>query len=112
MYRDLKTSGFWGMWNSLQSCLTRVEGILIEPFRKKYGYFPPTNLLPAILAVIALAAGGGFFGYQRLKEKQKEKEAAKPDPDADYVDDDEDYGYVADDVDDLDFSDEEDNEPV
>ena len=73
---------------------------------------PKANMMPVILAIIALAAGGGFFGYQKLKEKQKEKEAAKPDPDADYVDDDEDYGYVAEDEDDLDFSDEEDNEPV
>lgn len=73
---------------------------------------PKTNFIPAILAVLVLVAGGGFFGYQKLKEKQKEKEVAKPDPDADYVDDDEDYGYVAEDEDDLDFSDEEDNEPV
>lgn len=86
-----------------------TEPEVIEPVTEEKA---KTNLLPAILAVIALAAGGGFFGYQKLKEKQKEKEAAKPDPDADYVDDDENYGYVAGDEDDLDFSDEEDNEPV
>ena len=41
------------------------------------------------------------------------KEAAKPDPDADYVDDDEDYGFVEEDDDDADFIvDDEDNEPV
>ena len=49
-----------------------------------------------------------------FQEKKKEQEAAKPDPDADYVDDDEDYGYDPEFVDDdADSSvDEDDNEPV
>lgn len=70
------------------------------------------NVLPLIgVLAIALLGGGGFV-FMKFKEKQKEKEAAKPDPDADYVDDDEDYGYVEED-DDADFiSDTEDNEPV
>ena len=51
--------------------------------------------------------------YKKMQGKKKEKEAAKPDPDADYVDDDEDYGYVEEDDDDADFIvDDEDNEPV
>ena len=76
---------------------------------------PKTNMIPAILALLALAGGGGFFAFKKLQEKKKEKEAAKPDPDADYVDDDEDYGYSEEfeDDDDVDFAtDEEDNEPV
>ena len=75
---------------------------------------PKTNMIPAILALLALAGGGGFFAFKKLQEKKKEKEAAKPDPDADYVGDDEDYGYREEYEDeDVDFSaDEEDNEPV
>ena len=52
-----------------------------------------TNMLPAILTLIVLACGGGFFVFKKVQEKKKAQEAAKPDPDADYVDDDEDYGY-------------------
>lgn len=76
---------------------------------------PKTNMIPAILALLALAGGGGFFAFKKLQEKKKEKEAAKPDPDADYVGDDEDYGYSEEyeDDDDVDFiADDEDNEPV
>ena len=75
---------------------------------------PKTNMIPAILALLVLAGGGGFFAFKKLQEKKKEKEAAKPDPDADYVGDDEDYGYREEYEDeDVDFSaDEEDNEPV
>ena len=51
------------------------------------------NMLPAILTLIVLACGGGFFVFKKVQEKKKEEKAAKPDPDADYVDDDEDYGY-------------------
>ena len=73
-----------------------------------------TNMLPAILTLIVLACGGGFFVFKKVQEKKKEQEAAKPDPDADYVDDDEDYGYDPEfDDDDADSSvDEDDNEPV
>ena len=76
---------------------------------------PKTNMIPAILVLLALAGGGGFFAFKKLQEKKKEKEAAKPDPDADYVDDDEDYGYSEEyeNDDDVDFiADDEDNEPV
>ena len=50
------------------------------------------NLLPAILTIVLLAAGGGFFAFKKLKGKKAEKAQEKPDPDADYVDE-EDYGY-------------------
>lgn len=75
---------------------------------------PKTNMIPAILALLALAGGGGFFAFKKLQERKKEKEAAKPDPDADYVGDDEDYGYSEEyEDDDVDFiADDEDNEPV
>ena len=39
---------------------------------------PKTNMIPAILALLALAGGGGFFAFKKLQEKKKEKEAAKP----------------------------------
>ena len=72
------------------------------------------NMLPAILTLIVLACGGGFFVFKKVQEKKKEQEAAKPDPDADYVDDDEDYGYDPEfEDDDADSSvDEDDHEPV
>ena len=70
--------------------------------------------LPAILTLIVLACGGGFFVFKKVQEKKKAQEAAKPDPDADYVDDDEDYGYDPEFEDDDEDSsvDEDDNEPV
>ena len=73
-----------------------------------------TNMLPAILTLIVLACGGGFFVFKKVQEKKKAQEAAKPDPDADYVDDDEDYGYDPEFEDDDEDSsvDEDDNEPV
>ncbi len=73
-----------------------------------------TNMLPAILTLIVLACGGGFFVFKRVQEKKKTQEAAKPDPDAGYVDDNEDYGYDPEfEDDDVDSSvDEDDNEPV
>ena len=73
-----------------------------------------TNMLPAILPLLVLACGGGFFVFKKVQEKKKAQEAAKPDPDADYVDDDEDYGYDPEfEDDDADRSvDEDDNEPV
>ena len=66
----------------------------------------------AVIALLALMAGGGFFAFKKIQEKKMEKEAAKPDPDADYVDDDEDYGYIEEDEDEVDDIDDEDNEPV
>lgn len=74
---------------------------------------PKVNVLPAVLALLALMGGGGFFAFKKIQEKKKEKEAAKPDPDADYVDEDEDYGYSEEFEDeDSEFSDEEDFESV
>ena len=74
---------------------------------------PKVNVLPAVLALLALMGGGGFFAFKKIQEKKKEKEAAKPDPDADYVDDEEDYGYSEEFEDEnSEFSDEEDHEPV
>lgn len=68
------------------------------------------NLLPAILTIVLLAAGGGFFAFKKLKGKKAEKAQEKPDPDADYVDE-EDYGYTEEEDGDF-VSDSEDNEPV
>lgn len=65
---------------------------------------PKVNVLPAVLALLALMGGGSFFAFKKLQEKKKEKEAAKPDPDADYVDEDEDYGYSEEDEEALDSS--------
>lgn len=74
---------------------------------------PKVNVLPAVLALLALMGSGGFFAFKKIQEKKKEKEAAKPDPDADYVDDEEDYGYSEEFEDeDSEFSDEEDYESV
>ena len=73
---------------------------------------PKVNMVPAVITLLALMAGGGFFAFKKIQEKKKEKEAAKPDPDADYVDDDEDYGYIEEDEDYVDDIEDEDNEPV
>lgn len=73
---------------------------------------PKVNMIPVVIALAALMIGGGFFVFKKVKESKKEKEAAKPDPDADYVDDEEDYGYVEEGEEDTDYSDEEDNQPV
>lgn len=70
-----------------------------------------TNLLPLVGVLLVAGIGGGAFFL--MKSKGKQKEAAKPDPDADYVDDDEDFGYVEEGDEDLDFAaDSEDTEPV
>ena len=87
-----------------------TEPEVVEPEPEE----PETNMLPAVVTLIVLAAGG-FFVFKKMQEKKKEKEAAKPDPDADYVDDDEDYGYSEEyeNDDDVDFfADDEGNEPV
>ena len=90
--------------------VTEPEPDVIEPEPEK----PKTNMMPAVLVMVALIGGGGFFVFKKMQDKKKEKEAAKPDPDADYVDDDEDYGYSEEyEDDDVDFiADDEDNEPV
>ncbi len=36
-----------------------------------------TNMLPAILTLIVLACGGGFFVFKKVQEKKKAQEAAK-----------------------------------
>ena len=75
---------------------------------------PRVNPLPALILVLALLGGGGFFAYTKFF-KGKKKEQAKPDPDADYLDDEEDYGLPEDaDPDDEDGSefDGSDDEPV
>ena len=61
------------------------------------------NLLPLIGVLLIAGIGGGTFVL--MKAKGKQKESAKPDPDADYVDDDEDFGYVEEEAEDLDFTD-------
>lgn len=76
---------------------------------------PKVNPLPALILVLALLGGGGFFAYTKFFKGGGKKEQAKPDPDADYLDDDEDYGLPedigADDEDGSDF-DGSDDEPV
>ena len=57
---------------------------------------PKVNPLPALLLVLALLGGGGFFAYTKFFKGGGKKEQAKPDPDADYSEDDEDYGLPAD----------------
>jgi len=89
---------------------TEPEPVEPEPEEEK------PNMMPAIILVLALIAGGGAFVFMKFKKKKEEQEANKPDPDADYVDDDEDYGYVdADEYDDEDddfIEDDDDTEPV
>lgn len=91
---------------------TTPEPEIVEPEPEK----EKANVVPALILVVALVAGGGFLAFQKFKGK-KGKEQEKPDPDADYVDDEEDYGYVEadeniEDEDEEIFDDEEDNEPV
>lgn len=76
-----------------------------EPEKKK------PNMLPALIAMIVSGGGLAFFLVKKAKDVKKEKEQAKPDPDADYVDDDEDYGYM-DEPDGEDLNDSDDDEPV
>ena len=45
------------------------------------------NMLPALLALVVLLAGGGAFLFMQIKGK-KAQEAERPDPDADYEDED------------------------
>lgn len=56
---------------------------------------PRVNPLPALILVLTLLGGGGFFAYTKFF-RGKKKEQAKPDPDADYLDDEEDYGLPED----------------
>lgn len=93
---------------------TTVEPEIEEPEPKKKS---SVNMIPALILLIALLAGGGFFAFKKFSGKKKD-EQAKPDPDADYVDDDEDYGYeeMADDTDDDEdedyYREDDDTEPV
>ena len=76
---------------------------------------PKANPLPALLLVLALLGGGGFFAYTKFFKGGGKKEQAKPDPDADYPEDDEDYGLPEDiglDDEDEDGFDGSDDEPV
>lgn len=76
---------------------------------------PKANPLPALLLVLALLGGGGFFAYTKFFKSGGKKEQAKPDPDADYSEDDEDYGLPEDiglDDEDEDGFDGSDDEPV
>ena len=76
---------------------------------------PKANPLPALLFVLALLGGGGFFAYTKFFKGGGKKEQAKPDPDADYSEDDEDYGLPEDiglDDEDEDGFDGSDDEPV
>ncbi len=69
------------------------------------------NLLPLIGVLPVAGIGGGACFL--IKSNGNQKEAAEPDPDVDYVDDDEDFGYVEEDNENLDFTaDSEDAEPV
>lgn len=88
--------------------VTEPEPVVVAPKPEEK---EKTNLLPLIGVLLIAGIGGGAFFL--MKSKGKQKEAAKPDPDADYVDDDEDFGYVEEDDEDLDFTDtSEDTEPV
>ena len=76
---------------------------------------PKANPLPALLLVLTLLGGGGFFAYTKFFKGGGKKEQAKPDPDADYSEDDEDYGLPEDiglDDEDEDGFDGADDEPV
>ena len=87
---------------------TEPEPVVVTPKPEEK---EKANLLPLIGVLLVAGIGGGAFFL--MKSKGKQKEAAKPDPDADYVDDDEDFGYVEEDDEDLDFTaDSEDTEPV
>jgi hypothetical protein len=88
--------------------VTEPEPVVIAPKPEEK---EQPNLLPLIGVLLVAGIGGGAFFL--MKAKGKQKEAAKPDPDTDYVDDDEDFGYVEEDDEDLDFTaDSEDTEPV
>lgn len=88
--------------------VTEPEPVVVTPKSEEK---EQPNLLPLIGVLLVAGIGGGAFFL--MKAKGKQKEAAKPDPDADYVDDDEDFGYVEEGDEDLDFTpDSEDTEPV
>ena len=57
----------------------------------------------AVVAILILLGGGGYFGYKFLKEKGQKKPVTNPDPDADYSEDDEDYLSTLNAKDDTDF---------
>ena len=65
-----------------------------------------------MIALVALAAGGGFYAFMKQKQKkQAEKEAL--DPDADYTEDKGDFEIPVEDEPDTDEAqDEQDTEPI
>ena len=88
--------------------VTEPEPVVVTPKPEEK---EQPNLLPLLGVLLVAGIGGGAFFL--MKAKGKQKEAAKPDPDADYVDDDEDFGYVEEEAEDLDFTDDSmDTEPV
>ena len=75
-----------------------------EPTEPEKEEKPAKNLLPALIALLVLLAGGGAFVFMQMKGK-KAQEAERPDPDADYEDDDmPDYDMNADDDGEIDSS--------
>ena len=88
--------------------VTEPEPVVVTPKPEEK---EQPNLLPLLGVLLVAGIGGGAFFL--MKAKGKQKDAAKPDPDADYVDDDEDFGYVEEEAEDLDFTDDSvDTEPV
>ena len=81
-----------------------------QPKENKITKYAATFL--GMIALVALAAGGGFYAFMKQKQKkQAEKEAL--DPDADYTEDKGDFEIPVEDEPDADeASDEQDTEPI
>ena len=79
---------------------TEPEPVMVTPKPEEK---EQSNLLPLIGVLLIACIGGGVFFL--MKAKGKQKNAAKPDSDADYIDDDEDFGYVEEEAEELDFTD-------
>ena len=88
--------------------VTEPEPVVVAPKPEEK---EKTNLLPLVGVLLVAGIGGGAVFL--MKSRGKQKEAAKPDPDADYVDDDEDFGYIEEEAEEPDFTDDSvDTEPV